>query len=61
MGAGKMAQTTRLANLAVADRSMICNTDVVEAPWLDNLIGEAGVVHSALYLTEGHDAHSSAL
>ena len=42
MSAGKMAQTTRLANLAVADRSMICNTDVVEAPWLDNLIGEAG-------------------
>jgi hypothetical protein len=42
MGAVKVAQTTRLANLAVAIRSMICNTDVVEAPWLDNLIGEAG-------------------
>jgi len=26
MGAGKMAQTIRLTNLAVADRSMICNT-----------------------------------
>src|SRR5262252_6025588 len=35
-----MAQTTRLANLAAADCSMICNTDIVEAPWLDNLIGE---------------------
>ena len=55
-----MAETTRLANLAAAECSMICNTDVVEAPWLDNLIGEAAASFR-LCLTEGDDGHGPAL
>jgi succinate dehydrogenase / fumarate reductase flavoprotein subunit len=39
-----------LCDLVVADRSLIWNTDLVEALELDNLIGQAAVVlHSALY------------
>ena len=46
-------------DLAVADRSMIWNTDLVEALELDNLIGQAAVVlHSALYRTESRGAHA---
>jgi succinate dehydrogenase / fumarate reductase flavoprotein subunit len=48
-----------LGDLAVADRSMIWNTDLVEALELDNLIGQAGIVlHSALYRTESRGAHT---
>jgi len=48
-----------LGDLAVADRSMIWNTDLVEALELDNLIGQAGaVLHSALYRTESRGAHT---
>jgi succinate dehydrogenase / fumarate reductase flavoprotein subunit len=48
-----------LRDLAVADRSMIWNTDLVEALELDNLIGQAGtVLHSALYRTESRGAHA---
>ena len=48
-----------LADLAVADRSMIWNTDLVEALELDNLMGQAVVVlHSALYRTESRGAHA---
>jgi succinate dehydrogenase / fumarate reductase, flavoprotein subunit len=48
-----------LSDLAVADRSMIWNTDLVEALELDNLIGQAGaVLHSALYRTESRGAHA---
>ena len=48
-----------LGDLAVADRSMIWNTDLVEALELDNLIGQAGtVLHSALYRTESRGAHA---
>ena len=48
-GLRKMAAVTdALGDLAVADRSMIWNTDLVEALELDNLIGQAAVVlHSA--------------
>jgi succinate dehydrogenase / fumarate reductase flavoprotein subunit len=48
-----------LDDLAVADRSMIWNTDLVEALELDNLIGQATVVlHSALYRAESRGAHA---
>ena len=48
-----------LSDLAVADRSMIWNTDLVEALELDNLIGQAAVVlHSARYRTESRGAHA---
>jgi succinate dehydrogenase / fumarate reductase flavoprotein subunit len=48
-----------LGDLAVADRSMIWNTDLVETLELDNLIGQAGaVLHSALYRTESRGAHT---
>src|SRR5271163_4892773 len=47
------AVTDALRDLAVADRSMIWNTDLVEALELDNLIGQAAVVlRSALFRTE---------
>jgi succinate dehydrogenase / fumarate reductase flavoprotein subunit len=53
------AVTDALSDLAVADRSLIWNTDLVEALELDNLIGQAAVVlHSALYRTESRGAHA---
>ena len=51
-----------LRDLAVTDRSLIWNTDLVEALELDNLIGQAAIVlDSALYRTEsrGADARTS--
>jgi succinate dehydrogenase / fumarate reductase, flavoprotein subunit len=59
-GVRKIAEVTdALADLAVSDRSMIWNTDLVEALELDNLIGQAAVVlHSALYRTESRGAHT---
>jgi len=48
-----------LGDLAVADRSLIWNTDLVEALELDNLIRQAAIVlHSALYRTESRGAHA---
>jgi succinate dehydrogenase / fumarate reductase flavoprotein subunit len=48
-----------LNDLAVTDRSMIWNTDLVEALELDNMIGQAAVVlHSALHRTESRGAHA---
>jgi succinate dehydrogenase / fumarate reductase flavoprotein subunit len=48
-----------IADLAVADRSMIWNTDLVDALELDNMIGRAAaVLHSALYRTESRGAHA---
>jgi succinate dehydrogenase / fumarate reductase flavoprotein subunit len=53
------AVTDALGDLGVADRSLIWNTDLVEALELDNLIGQAVVVlHSALYRTESRGAHA---
>jgi succinate dehydrogenase / fumarate reductase flavoprotein subunit len=53
------AITDALCDLAVTDRSMIWNTDLVEALELDNLLGQAAVVlHSALYRTESRGAHA---
>jgi len=59
-GLRKMADVTQaLGDLAVADRSMIWNTDLVEALELDNLLGQAAVVlHSAAYRTESRGAHA---
>jgi succinate dehydrogenase / fumarate reductase, flavoprotein subunit len=59
-GLRKMAEVAQsLADLAVTDRSMIWNTDLVEALELDNLIGQAAVVlHSARYRTESRGAHA---
>jgi succinate dehydrogenase / fumarate reductase, flavoprotein subunit len=59
-GLRKMAEIARsFGDLAVADRSMIWNTDLVEALELDNLIGQAAVVlRSALYRTESRGAHA---
>jgi succinate dehydrogenase / fumarate reductase flavoprotein subunit len=59
-GLRKMADVTdALGDLAVADRSMIWNTDLVEALELDNLLGQAAVVlHSAAYRTESRGAHA---
>ena len=59
-GLRKMAEIAQaLDDLAVTDRSMIWNTDLVEALELDNLIGQAAVVlHSALYRTESRGAHA---
>src|SRR5689334_13211220 len=48
-----------LRDLAVTDRSLIWNTDLVEALELDNLIGQAAVVlHCARYRTESRGAHA---
>jgi len=58
-----MAEVVRQAldNLAVTDRSMIWNTDLVEALELANLIGQAAVVlDSALYRTESRGARARA-
>jgi succinate dehydrogenase / fumarate reductase flavoprotein subunit len=53
------AVTDTLSDLAVADRSLIWNTDLVEALELDNLLGQAAVIlHSALYRTESRGAHA---
>jgi succinate dehydrogenase / fumarate reductase flavoprotein subunit len=59
-GLEKMAAVgDALRDLAVTDRSLIWNTDLVEALELDNLIGQAAVVlHSALYRTESRGAHA---
>ena len=59
-GLRKMTAVSKsLRDLAVADRSLIWNTDLVEALELDNLIGQAAIVlHSALYRTESRGAHA---
>jgi succinate dehydrogenase / fumarate reductase, flavoprotein subunit len=59
-GINRMEEVRRaLDDLAVADRSMIWNTDLLEALELDNLLGQsAAVLHSALYRTESRGAHA---
>jgi succinate dehydrogenase / fumarate reductase flavoprotein subunit len=53
------AVTDAFGDIAVADRSLIWNTDLVEALELDNLIRQAAVVlESALYRTESRGAHA---
>ncbi|MBV9686906.1 MAG: succinate dehydrogenase flavoprotein subunit [Alphaproteobacteria bacterium] len=59
-GLRKMSAVTgAFGDIAVADRSLIWNTDLVEALELDNLIRQAAVVlHCALYRTETRGAHA---
>ena len=46
-------------DLGIADRSMIFNTDLVEALELDNMLGQASVsLHSAIGRTESRGAHA---
>jgi succinate dehydrogenase / fumarate reductase, flavoprotein subunit len=48
-----------MRDLAITDRSMIWNTDLVEALELDNLLAQAVVsMHSALNRTESRGAHA---
>jgi succinate dehydrogenase / fumarate reductase flavoprotein subunit len=47
------------ADLAVADRSMVFNTDLAEALELDNMLAQASVsLHSAIGRTESRGAHA---
>ncbi len=59
-GLGKIGDVGRsLRDLGVADRSMVWNTDLVDALELDNMIGHAETaLHSALYRTESRGAHA---
>ena len=59
-GLRKIAEVARaLGDLAVADRSMIWNSDLVEALELDNLMAQAVVaIHSAANRTESRGAHA---
>jgi succinate dehydrogenase / fumarate reductase, flavoprotein subunit len=50
---------TMRSDLAVADRSMIFNTDLTEALELDNMLAQASVsLHSAIGRTESRGAHA---
>jgi len=50
---------TMKSDLAVADRSMIFNTDLTEALELDNMLAQASVsLHSAIGRTESRGAHA---
>jgi succinate dehydrogenase / fumarate reductase, flavoprotein subunit len=53
------AAFARKADMAVADRSLIWNTDLVEALELDNLLSQAvATLHSARNRTESRGAHA---
>jgi succinate dehydrogenase / fumarate reductase flavoprotein subunit len=48
-----------VADIAVSDRSLIWNTDLVETLELDNLLGQSVVaLHAALNRTESRGAHA---
>jgi succinate dehydrogenase / fumarate reductase flavoprotein subunit len=60
-GSGKLDNViaTMRTDLAVADRSMIFNTDLAEALELDNMLAQASVsLHSAIGRTESRGAHA---
>jgi succinate dehydrogenase / fumarate reductase, flavoprotein subunit len=60
-GLGKLDNVIELmrADLGVADRSMIFNTDLVETLELDNMLAQASVsLHSAIGRTESRGAHA---
>jgi succinate dehydrogenase / fumarate reductase flavoprotein subunit len=60
-GLGKLDNVIAMmhADLAVADRSMIFNTDLAEALELDNMLAQASVsLHSAVGRTESRGAHA---
>jgi succinate dehydrogenase / fumarate reductase flavoprotein subunit len=60
-GAGKLDNVVAMMrdDLAVADRSMLFNTDLAEALELDNMLAQATVsLHSAIGRTESRGAHA---
>ena len=59
-GVAKIAEVAAsMAELGMDDRSLIWNSDLVEALELDNLIGQASVtLHSALNRTESRGGHA---
>jgi succinate dehydrogenase / fumarate reductase, flavoprotein subunit len=59
-GIAKIAEVTAsMAELGMDDRSLIWNSDLVEALELDNLLGQASVMlHSALNRTESRGGHA---
>jgi succinate dehydrogenase / fumarate reductase flavoprotein subunit len=59
-GSRRLAEVAgAFGDLAVADRSLIWNTDLVDALELDNMIGQAEIVlHSAAYRGESRGAHA---
>ncbi|HEV8029306.1 MAG TPA: FAD-binding protein, partial [Stellaceae bacterium] len=59
-GARKIEDVTAsMRDLGITDRSMIWNTDLVEALELDNLLAQAAtVIHAALNRTESRGAHA---
>jgi succinate dehydrogenase / fumarate reductase flavoprotein subunit len=60
-GLGKLDEIVEMmrADLGVADRSMIFNTDLVETLELDNMLTQASVsLHSAIGRTESRGAHA---
>jgi succinate dehydrogenase / fumarate reductase flavoprotein subunit len=59
-GLGALADVeAALADLALTDRSMIWNTDLVDALELDNMLEQAEIVlRSALFRTESRGAHA---
>jgi succinate dehydrogenase / fumarate reductase flavoprotein subunit len=59
-GAGKLGDViAMMRDLVIADRSMIFNTDLVEALELDNMLAQASVsLHSAIGRAESRGAHA---
>jgi succinate dehydrogenase / fumarate reductase flavoprotein subunit len=60
-GAREFAKVTSMmrTDLAVADRSMLFNSDLAEAIELDNMLAQASVsLHSAIGRTESRGAHA---
>jgi succinate dehydrogenase / fumarate reductase flavoprotein subunit len=59
-GCGRLRQSfASMADLRLSDRSLIFNTDLIEALELDNLLRQAlATIHSAMNRTESRGAHA---